>query len=38
MIKNKDESKSKPDSERESKDDNDEVVYLNDDDINDLIK
>jgi hypothetical protein len=36
--KNKDKSKSKPGSERESKVDSDEVVYLNDDDINDLIK
>jgi len=36
--KNKDKGKSKPGSETESKDDSDEVVYLNDDDINDLIK
>jgi hypothetical protein len=36
--KNKDKSKSKSDSEGENKDDSDEVVYLTDDDINDLIK
>jgi hypothetical protein len=36
--KNKYKNKTKPDSEGESKNVNDEVVYLNDDDINDLIK
>lgn len=36
--KNKDKIKSKSDSEMENKSDNDEVVYLTDDDINDLIK
>jgi len=36
--KNKDKSKRKSDSERESKEVSDEVVYLTDDDINDLIK
>jgi fused signal recognition particle receptor len=38
QTKNKDKSTSKPESERESKSDNDEVVYLTDDDIDDLIK
>ena len=36
--KNKYKSKSKPESEREDKVDDDDVVYLTDDDINDLIK
>lgn len=36
--KNKDKIKIKSDSEMENKSDNDEVVYLTDDDINDLIK
>ena len=37
-IKNKDKGKSKSESERGSEADNAEVVYLTDDDINDLIK
>jgi fused signal recognition particle receptor len=36
--KNKDKITSKPESDRESSADNDEVVYLTDDDIDDLIK